>query len=313
MSNRWNRFTLPFLAVLLPVAALADVSGTATVNAGGSYNLDSGANVSSGGDISFSATGLTFVGSAKGGSLAALGVSGAAAFAGISQAELTALASLASSAPIPLASLSLNTILGVATNGGNASKLLITAISASSISFQYTTYESTTPTITEVQNNYGLIAPGLPNYGIAPGTLFIIRGTNLASVPVSSITTLQSTLSPGIPTTLNGATITVTVSGFTAHPGMYYAGATQIAAVLPSGTPAGTGTVTVSYGGAASNAATLTGGDQRTGSRHVLWVGKRSRGCDGRNNRRADHVHKFGEARGDFGSLGLRPGRRYGR
>ena len=34
------------------------------------------------------------------------------------------------------------------------------------------------PTVTEVQNNYSFIAPGLPNYGIAPGSLFIVKGTS---------------------------------------------------------------------------------------------------------------------------------------
>ncbi|MGA3205955.1 MAG: hypothetical protein ABSF12_25960, partial [Bryobacteraceae bacterium] len=77
-------------------------------------------------------------------------------------------------------------------------------------------------------------------------------------VPVSSITSLQSSAAPGIPTTLNGATITVTVGSFVAHPGMYYAGATQIAAVLPSATPTGTGTITVSYNNGTSNAEPLT-------------------------------------------------------
>jgi uncharacterized protein (TIGR03437 family) len=261
MSKVRNRCVVAALAALFPIAAFADISGTATLNAGGNYNLDTGANVPTGGDISFSATGLAFVGSAKGGSLAALGLSGASAYASVSQIELTALAAFATSTAIPLASLPVNTILGVATNGGNASKLLITASSASSVTFQYTTYESAapnTPTITGIQNNYSLLVPGLPNYGISPGTLFIIRGTNLASVPVSSISALQSSAAPGIPSTLNGAQITVTVGSFTAHPGMYYAGATQIAAVLPSGTPAGTGTVTVSYGGATSNAASIT-------------------------------------------------------
>jgi uncharacterized protein (TIGR03437 family) len=258
MSNLWKSYAIAIL--LFPVAAFADISGTATVNAGSNFSLDNGTNVSSGGDISFTGTSLTFVGSAKGGSLAALG-SGAAAYASLSQSTLTLLAGLATATPIPAGSLPVNTIVGVGTNGGNPAKLLITAISSASISFQYTTYESTapnTPTITQIQNNYGLIVPGLPNYGIAPGTIFIIRGTNLASVPVSSITSLQSSAAPGIPSTLNGATITVTVGSFTAHPGMYYAGATQIAAVLPSGTPVGTGTITVSYNNATSNAQPLT-------------------------------------------------------
>jgi len=248
--------------LLFPVAAFADINSTATVNAGSNFSLDNGTNVSSGGDISFTGTSLTYVGIAKGGSLAALGLSGTSGFATVTQTILTSLASFSTTTPIPAASLPVGTIVGVGTNGGNVAKLLITAISASSISFQYTTYESTapnTPTITQIQNNYSLLVSGLPNYGIAPGTLFIIRGTNLASVPVSSITKLQdSTAAGGIPTTLNGATITVTVGSFTAHPGMYYAGATQIAAVLPSGTPTGTGTITVSYNNATSNAATLT-------------------------------------------------------
>lgn len=259
MSNVSNRIAVAFIAVLFPAAAFADISGTATISAGGSFSLDNGANVSSGGDIAFSGTSLTFVGGAKGGSLAALGLSGASAYASISQIELTALASLATNAPIPLASLSVNTIVGVATNGGNAAKLLVTAISASSIGFQYTTYESAapnTPTITGVQNNYSYLVPGLPNYGIAPGTLFIIKGSNLASA--TTVSALQSSAAPGIPKSLNGASISVTVNGTTVQPAMYYAIATQLAAVLPSSTPAGTGTITVTYNGTPSNAATIT-------------------------------------------------------
>lgn len=262
MSNIWNRTAVAFIAVLFPAAALADISSTtpATITAGGSFSLDSGANVSSGGDISLSGASLTFVGSAKGGSLAALGVSGASAYASITQAELTALASLATNTPIPLASLSVNTILGVATNGGNPAKLLVTAIIASpstatfSISFQYTTYISTTPTITGVQNNYSYITPGLPNYGIAQGSLFIIKGSVLASA--TTVSSLQDP-SIGIPTSLNGASIKVTVGGVTTTPGIYYAIATQIAAVLPSNTPVGTGTVTVTYNNTASNAQSI--------------------------------------------------------
>jgi uncharacterized protein (TIGR03437 family) len=265
MSNVWNRVAVAFIVVLFPAGAFADISGTATISTGGSFSLDKGTNVSSSGDISFSGAGLTFVGSAKGGSLAALGVSGASAYASITQAELTALASLATNAPIPVASLSVNTILGVATNGGNASKLLVTAIVASpatatfSISFQYTTYETAapnTPTITGVQNNYSYLVPGLPNYGIAPGTLFIIKGSNLASA--TTVSQLQSSAAPGIPKTLNGASISVTVNGTTVQPAMYYAIATQIAAVLPSSTTVGTGTITVTYNGTPSNSASIT-------------------------------------------------------
>jgi uncharacterized protein (TIGR03437 family) len=48
------------------------------------------------------------------------------------------------------------------------------------------------------------------------------------------------------------------VGGTTVTPGLYYAGATQIAAVLPASTPAGSGTVTVTYNGTKSNAFAIT-------------------------------------------------------
>src|ERR1700747_3383549 len=102
------------------------------------------------------------------------------------------------------------------------------------------------PTIDKIQNNYSYILPGLPNYGIAPGSLFLITGSDLAdpNTPV-----LQSSTAPGLPLTLNGASISVTVNGTTTHPAMYYATPTAIAAVLPSSTPAGNGTVTVTWKG----------------------------------------------------------------
>jgi uncharacterized protein (TIGR03437 family) len=58
---------------------------------------------------------------------------------------------------------------------------------------------------------------------------------------------LQSSLPPGLPTTLNGTTISVNVSGTTATPAIYYTSDFQLAAILPSNTPIGTGTVTVTY------------------------------------------------------------------
>src|ERR1035437_3171574 len=63
-----------------------------------------------------------------------------------------------------------------------------------------------TPTIDTVQNNYGLIAPGLPNYGIAPSALFFIKGTALSN----STTALLSSAAPGLQTTVSGVTVTVT-------------------------------------------------------------------------------------------------------
>src|ERR1700691_4949242 len=90
------------------------------------------------------------------------------------------------------------------------------------------------PTITKILNNSSGTPPGLPNYGIAPSSIFIVTGTDLAApgVPV-----LQSSAAPGLPLTLNGASITVVVNGVTTYPALYYTSPTQLAAVLPAATP----------------------------------------------------------------------------
>ena len=229
------------LALLIPIPARADLSATKTVNANSTISLDTGTTATSGGDLLFDGTKLTPQGSAKaydGGNLSA-------EFSEINQTALQAFASLLSPAAITPAA---NDVIAVLTNGGNYAKVLVTAVSTSSITLQFVTYGASStpsgPSITAVQNNYSYLLAGLPNYGIAPGSLFIIKGSDLSN-PGTAV--LQSSASPGIPTTLNGATISVTVNGVTTHPGMYYAIPTQIAAVLPSSTPVGTGTITVTY------------------------------------------------------------------
>jgi len=107
------------------------------------------------------------------------------------------------------------------------------------------------PVITVVQNNYSYILPNLPNYGIAPGSLFIIVGTGLAD-PGSVAFPLQDP-SKALPLTLNGASVTVTVNGVVAPCALYYATPTAIAAVLPSTAPLGTlAAVKVTYGSVTS-------------------------------------------------------------
>lgn len=93
-------------------------------------------------------------------------------------------------------------------------------------------------------NNYSYISPGLPNYGIAQGSIFRILGTNLAG----------STASQGVPlqTSFSGVTVAVTVSGVTTQAIPYFVSTGQINAVLPSRTPVGNGTITVSWGGQTS-------------------------------------------------------------
>jgi uncharacterized protein (TIGR03437 family) len=110
------------------------------------------------------------------------------------------------------------------------------------------------PTVTQILNNSSGTPPGLPNSGIAPSSIFIVTGSGLAD-PGTPV--LQSSAAPGFSLTLNGASITVVVNGVTTHPPLYYTSPTQLAAVLPAATPVGTGTLTVTYDGAPSNAASI--------------------------------------------------------
>jgi uncharacterized protein (TIGR03437 family) len=97
---------------------------------------------------------------------------------------------------------------------------------------------------TGVYNNYSDIQPGMPNYGIAQGSIFGVAGTDL------SLMTLP-TASQGVPlqTSLAGVTITVTVGGVTTQAIPYSVSPYQITAILPWKTPVGNGTVTVTSGG----------------------------------------------------------------
>ncbi|HXM41275.1 MAG TPA: hypothetical protein VN924_08490 [Bryobacteraceae bacterium] len=100
------------------------------------------------------------------------------------------------------------------------------------------------PSVTGVLNNYSYTLPSLPNYGIAQGSIFAIFGTNLAAQPAAQTPPLQVTVA--------GVTVDVTVNGTTTRPLLYYVSPSQIDAVLPSATPAGTGTVSVTNGQGAS-------------------------------------------------------------
>jgi uncharacterized protein (TIGR03437 family) len=111
------------------------------------------------------------------------------------------------------------------------------------------------PTVTAIQNNYSYLVAGLPNYGIAPGSLFIVKGTNLNSQPLTSLPNLQT--NPTLPLAQNGTSVTVTVAGSTVQPAIYYTSPTQLGLVLPSNTPTGNGTLTVINGTLNSTAVTI--------------------------------------------------------
>ena len=98
------------------------------------------------------------------------------------------------------------------------------------------------PVITGLLNNYSFVRPGLPNYGIAQGSIFDIFGMNLAGgrAPLQSVP---------LPVTLLGVSANVTVGNVTVPLILYFVQPSQIAAILPSRTPAGNGQITVNNNG----------------------------------------------------------------
>ena len=108
-----------------------------------------------------------------------------------------------------------------------------------------------TPTAGGVVNAGSYAFAGLPNSPIAQGSLFVLFGTNMGPA------TLQGASFP-LQATLGGTSINVTVSGTTVQALMIYTSAVQAAAVLPSRTPTGTGTLTVSYNGQSSATLPIT-------------------------------------------------------
>lgn len=98
------------------------------------------------------------------------------------------------------------------------------------------------PTITAIENNYSYTPAGLPNSGIAQGAIFIVKGTNLGP------TTLTNQTFP-LQTSISGVSATVTVGTTTVNLIPYYVWSDQLAFVLPSATPVGAGTLTVTVNG----------------------------------------------------------------
>ncbi len=98
---------------------------------------------------------------------------------------------------------------------------------------------------------------GLPNSGIAQGSIFLINGTGLGAANPAPMNLLQTTTFPLSTLGLNGTTVQVNGGGpvFLAIP--LYESPTQVAAILPSSTPIGSALVTVTYNGQSSVASPI--------------------------------------------------------
>jgi uncharacterized protein (TIGR03437 family) len=252
--TRRRSWTLALAVCALPIVSLADVTGSPTLAVNTTLNLDTGATAATGGDLLWTGAALTPQGGAG---LFLIGTGGTGTYDALTQSLVSGIPT--STASVPASSILSNSVFVFKSKGGNFGKMLINAaISGGTLTLQFTTFGAIAPgggpAITAVQNNYGQVPQGLPNYGIAPSTLFFIQGGNLANVT----TDLQSSAAPGLQTTLNGVSVKVTVGSTSVQCPLYYLSPTQIDAVLPGSTPAGTGTVTVTNNGATSAAATIT-------------------------------------------------------
>jgi len=103
------------------------------------------------------------------------------------------------------------------------------------------------PAVTQILNNYSLINQG----SVAQGAIFIVKGSNLSD----QTTGLQSV---PLSTTLVGVRMEIFVNGTTTFAPMYYALPQQLAGILPSATPPGTGTLIVRNNGKSSAPVPIT-------------------------------------------------------
>jgi uncharacterized protein (TIGR03437 family) len=247
------------LAMAFPIAALS-ASGTATLSIGQTLSLDTGITATSGGDIMWTTGGIVPQAKATVDNYVNDGPSAPSIFAALNQSTVSTICSAGcNSLTIPASQIATNDIFFVKTSGGVYGAALVTATNGltSTVTLQFATYgSSSAPVITEVENNYGDIPAGFSNSGIAQGSLFFVFGSGLAFP--GTIAVLQNAVGNTLPTTINGASITVTVGSTTVTPAMYYAQPTAVAGVLPSNTPLGAGTVTVTYNNQASNSYPIT-------------------------------------------------------
>ena len=103
-----------------------------------------------------------------------------------------------------------------------------------------------------VVNHFSYALPGMPNAGIAQGSIFDIYGTNIGPG-----TLVQAAGFP-LPAQLGGTAVQVTVGGTTVDVLLFFVSSGQIAGLLPSRTPVGPGTLTVTVNGTRSAAAPIT-------------------------------------------------------
>jgi uncharacterized protein (TIGR03437 family) len=93
----------------------------------------------------------------------------------------------------------------------------------------------------QVVNSASFLSQGMPGSGIAQGSIFTIFGSGVGPNALVTLGPLP------LKTSLGGTSVTVTVGGQTVKAYILAAVSYQVNALLPSTTPTGSGTVTVTY------------------------------------------------------------------
>jgi uncharacterized protein (TIGR03437 family) len=242
-----HRFFILAIILGLPASLWAEFSETVVLPVNGSLNFDTGQVGSSGGDIVWDGHTID-----PQGTVVLRNREHAPGFDTWGQMFVDLQLRGASADPIAENFVVPGDVFLAKSNGGHDVKARIEANNRSSLVLRFTTFAAApagVPLVTQVVNNSSFLPFGYPNYGIAPSSLFVVQGTNLAD-PGDPV--LHSSEAPGLPLTLHGASLTVVVNGVTTHPALYYTSPTQLAAVLPAATPVGSGTLTVTYNGQTS-------------------------------------------------------------
>src|SRR5437762_3590741 len=102
-----------------------------------------------------------------------------------------------------------------------------------------------------IVNHFSQASAAMPNGSIAQGSLFDINGRNLGPADPVQVTDVP------LSTSLSGVSAQVTAGGKTIDLLISSVSAGKIVALLPSTTPLGTGTLTVSVNGAKSATAPI--------------------------------------------------------
>ncbi len=118
---------------------------------------------------------------------------------------------------------------------------------------------SAVPVIGPPVNQANFFPPELRQYGIARGAMFAVFGQEMG--PLELVIVLQFP----IPTEMAGTSVQVTVNGETLDCLMVFTSAGQLAAILPSDTPLGDGTITVTFNGETSDPAPILVVDNAVG------------------------------------------------